>query len=565
MNNREVSNRTIAGMLHRMGQLLEILDENPFKIRSYARASDVIGRLAAPVVTLSKNELEAINGIGNTIATNIQEIVETGSFKEHEEAMAKVPAGLPEMLDIDGVGPKTVKTLWKKLRIENVDDLERAARGHRIRAVKGFGEKKERAILASIARHRQSTTRMNRLQAGEVIEIVGKVMEEGTYTVAGSYRRKKSTIGDIDIVTRESPSVLNPALRGIAEEMIESGEKKTSFRCKGSRVDIRYARPSICGSMLLYLTGSKAFNIRMREIALSKGMKLNEYGLADLSSGRSVEFASEAELFSFLGMDYIVPELREDWGEVEAALSHSLPSLVNGSHIRGDLHVHSTWSDGQLGIRDLANAGERMGYTYLLCTDHSSSLGIARGLDEAGLRKQAHEIEVVNRTSMCQVLHGVEVDILADGSAGLPLGALKDLDLVIGSVHSAFSQEEDVMTRRVLSAIANEHIDIIGHPTGRLLGQREAYAIDMQRIIESAAAAGTALECNASPYRMDLDDIHIREATGRGVKISIGTDSHAPAELAFLDFGLGLCRRGWAGPEAVLNTFEPRELMEWAS
>jgi len=561
----EVTNRIISEQLHLMGQILEILDENRFKIRAYKRASDIIGRLAKPVKNLTTGELEAIDGIGRALAMNVKEIVESGTFKDLEAARVKIPTGLIDLLALDGVGPKTVKALWNKMHIETVDDLEKAARGHRIRAVKGFGERKEQIFLKSIARHRQSMNRMNRLQAGIVIEVVRSALKEGTYTVAGSYRRGKSTVGDIDIVTIDTPNLLNPRLRTIADVLIDSGEKKTSFLCKGSRVDIRFTPPSRYGSMLLYLTGSKAFNIHMRELALKKGLKLNEYGIVDSAQGQSHDFSSEEELFSFLGIDYIPPELREDWGEVEAALSHQLPSLVERFHIRGDLHVHSSWSDGRLDIKGLAVAGENLGYSYILCTDHSSSLGIARGLDESALRSQAHEIEMVNRTSSCQILHGIEVDILADGSPGLPSRALKDLDVVVGSVHSAFSQEIDVMTRRIISAIGNEHIDIIGHPTGRLLGQREAYAIDMGRVIEAAAAAGKALECNSSPYRMDLDEIHIREAIGQGVMISIGTDAHDPAELEYLPYGLVLCRRGWATPDAILNTLPSEKLLEWAS
>ena len=563
----EVSNKKIADQLHLMGQILEILEENPFKIRAYNRAAEVIGRLATPVAALSPKDLEAIEGIGPAIAGKVHEIAASGTFPELEEARGRVPPGVIEMLALEGVGPKTARTLWKKLQIETLDDLEKAARGHRIRALKGFGEKKERGFLKAIAifRQRREERRMTRLEADVVIDEVRRVMREGTYEVAGSYRRGKSTIGDIDIVSVDAPSTLNRRLSQIADEVLDEGEKKTSFRCRGSRVDIRYTTRSTFGTMLLYLTGSKAFNIRLRERALEKGWRLNEYGIRDLTLGTVHEFSREAEIFSFLGMDPIVPELREDWGEIDAALSHNLPNLVERTQIRSDLHVHSSWSDGNLDIPALARAGEAHGYTHLLCTDHSVSLGIARGLDEQALRRQAHEIEIANRDSSCQILHGVEVDILADGTTGLPSRVLKDLDVVIGSVHSAFSQEIDAMTRRVLSAIGNEHIDIIGHPTGRLLGQREAYAIDMQRVIAAAAEAGKALECNASPFRMDIDDLHIREAVRNGVSISIGTDSHGPGDLAWMDYGVKLCRRGWAEPGNILNTLSADGLREWAS
>jgi len=406
---------------------------------------------------------------------------------------------------------------------------------------------------------------MNRLEAEGVISRVTEVLLPTTFEVAGSYRRGKSTIGDIDIVTTEPAALLNPRLRTVAEEIIDEGEKKTSLRCQNKRVDVRFTRPSRFGSMLLYLTGSKAFNIRMREIALNKGYKLNEYGIEDRSQGNLNTFATEEELFSFLGIEYIVPELREDWGEIEAATTHSLPNLVAIGDIRGDLHVHSNWSDGSLSLVELSGIGEKMGYEYIVCSDHSKTLGIARGLDEGALERQAHEIEVVNRDAPCRLVHGIEVDILADGSLGLPAQTLAELDIVIASVHSSFGQEKDIMTRRVLSAVDSDDVDIIGHPTGRIIGRRKPYEIDLSRVIERASDTGTALECNASPYRLDLDDVYIRESMKTGVKISIGTDSHGAEEFEHMRFGVSVMRRGWGTPKGVLNTYSLSDLLEWAS
>jgi len=560
-----MSNREVAEKLSLMGEILEILDENPFKVRAYRRAAESIERLGVPVGNLSLDELEAVPGIGTAIAKKVREIIATGTFHELEEARSSVPASLVEMLALDGVGPKTIKTLWKKLNIQSIDDLERAARGHRIRAVRGFGPRKEEAFLEAIENYRQPRARMTRLFADQVIEGIRGVFAEGTFVVAGSNRRKKSTIGDIDIVTVDSPPSVNSRIRQIAEEVIDEGDKKTSFRFKKTRIDVRFIERNRCGAMLLYLTGSKAFNIRLREIALERGLKLNEYGIEDAGRGKVHSFAREEEIFSFLGMDYIVPELREDWGEIQAAFSHTLPRLVDEKEIRGDLHVHSTWSDGHMDIEGLARAGESLGYAYILCTDHSASLGIAHGLDEEAIRKQAHEIEIANRSSSCQVLHGIEVDILADGTPGLPSRVLADLDIVVGSVHSGFSQDQDVMTRRVITALENEHIDILGHPTGRLIGEREPFAIDIHRVIEAAATHGKALECNASPYRMDIDDTAIREAVDRGVKVALGTDAHDASELGWIRYGIGICRRGWATPGTLLNCMEQKDLLEWAS
>lgn len=559
------TNRRVAEKLHSMGELLELTGQNVFKVRAYYRAADVVERLPSAVTQYDERSLEQVGGIGVNIARKIVEIKETGSFRELEELKAAIPASLVELLELEGIGPRTAHTLWQKLGIESIEDLERAARGHRIRAVRGFGEKKEEKFLKSISSFRQRSDRMNRLEAEGVISRVTEILLPTTFEVAGSYRRGKSTIGDIDIVTTEPAALLNPRLRTVAEEIIDEGEKKTSLRCQNKRVDVRFTRPSRFGSMLLYLTGSKAFNIRMREIALNKGYKLNEYGIEDRSQGNLNTFATEEELFSFLGIEYIVPELREDWGEIEAATTHSLPNLVAIGDIRGDLHVHSNWSDGSLSLVELSGIGEKMGYEYIVCSDHSKTLGIARGLDEGALERQAHEIEVVNRDAPCRLVHGIEVDILADGSLGLPAQTLAELDIVIASVHSSFGQEKDIMTRRVLSAVDSDDVDIIGHPTGRIIGRRKPYEIDLSRVIERASDTGTALECNASPYRLDLDDVYIRESMKTGVKISIGTDSHGAEEFEHMRFGVSVMRRGWGTPKGVLNTYSLSDLLEWAS
>ncbi|HUU76533.1 MAG TPA: DNA polymerase/3'-5' exonuclease PolX [Methanoregulaceae archaeon] len=560
----EITNRQVADKLYFMGQLLEIAGENVFKVRAYYRAADMIERLASHVSDMSEDSLAKINGIGKNIARNIREMGETGTFRELEELKAVIPDSLLELLKLEGVGPKTVHKLWTKLNIQSIGDLEKAARGHRIRALKGFGEKKEAGFLKAISINREQSGRMNRVEADAVVDRVRSILAEGTYEVAGSYRRGTSTIGDIDIVSLESPFGLNPGLRSIAEEIIDEGERRTSIRCLGKRVDVRYSRPEIFGSMLMYLTGSKAFNIRMREIAINKGYKLNEYGIVDRKTGKLNEFSSEEEIFKFLDLEYIVPELREDWGEVKAAMSHTLPSLLEMQDIRGDLHMHSNWSDGKLSIADLSRAGEAMGYEYLVCSDHSATLAVAHGLDEEALKKQSHEIEMTNRDSGCHIIHGIEVDIMADGSLGLPGKVLSDLDIVIASVHSAFGQERDTMTRRVLSAMEHEYVHIIGHPTGRILGRRQPVAIDLSRIIERAAETHTALECNASPYRLDLDYMYIKESIIKGTTIAIGTDSHDIDEFKNMFYGVVTARRGWATPADILNAMTLSSLLEWA-
>jgi DNA polymerase (family 10) len=560
------SNREVAERLRFMAQLLEVTgEEDVFKVRAYERAAKHLEELTVPVSGLDEKAILAIPGIGSKIASKIAAILKTGTFPELQELEKKIPESLPELLRLEGVGPKTVHTLWMRLGIQSVDDLERAARQRRIRAVKGFGEKKESEFLKSIARHRAAATRMTRDQADAVVARATSVLTPGKFEVAGSYRRGKSTVGDIDIATVEPPSVVNSRVRSIADEIIAAGDEKTSIRCLGQKVDFRFTEPASFGSMLLYLTGSKEFNIHLREIAIGKGLKLNEYGLEERAGGGLHTFPDEASLFSFLGLPFFPPEIREDRGEIERALAGDLPVLVEPKAIKGDLHVHTAATDGYLTPEELAAAGDELGYEYLLVSDHTSTLGVTHGLDADGVKAQARELEEANRGHGCQLLAGIEVDILADGSLGLPDRVLADLDLVIASVHSGMHEEKDLMTRRVITAISNEHVDILGHPTGRLIPDRPSYDVDMDRVIDAARAAGTALEINSSPYRMDLDDPHIREARDRGVPLAIGTDSHKREELGNIRHGVTLARRGWCGPGDILNTLDREALLRWAS
>jgi DNA polymerase (family X) len=562
----EVLNREIAEKLNLIGQLLEITDDNVFKIRAFYKAAETIDRMAGPAAGMTEEELVQVPGIGKAIAKKVRDIVETGTCGELEDLKAKIPPALIELLKLEGVGPKTVATLWKKMNIQSIEDLEKAAKGRRIRAVRGFGEKKEAAFLDAIALYRSAGGRMNRLEAEAVVNKVTVALTPGTWEVAGSYRRGKSTVGDIDIVSRETPSSVNPRLRNVADEMIDEGDRRTSFRVLGQRVDVRFAKERQFGSMLIYLTGSKDFNIRLREIAISKGLKINEYGIEERVDTHLHEFPSEEDVFRYIGLDYITPELRENQGEIELAMGGRLPNLVTLADIRGDLHIHTNWSDGFLTIADLAKRGEELGYEYLLCSDHSASLGITHGLDEAKLKDQGHEIELVNRNgSSCTILHGIEVDILANGNLGLPDHALADLDVVLASVHSGLKEDRDTMSRRVIAAMENEHVDIIGHPTGRLIAKRQGFEIDMPRIIEIASTTRTALECNASPWRLDLDDMYVKPARDHGALISVGTDSHQYDEFSFMRFGVTIARRGWCGPDDLLNTRSLKELLAWVS
>jgi DNA polymerase (family X) len=554
---RQVTNRDVAEQLAFMAQLLEIAGDDPYKIRAYERAAQEIERLSIPLAVLREEEMVRIPGIGVQTAKKVKEIVENGTFRELAILRTTIPVSLIELLGVSGVGPRTLNILWKRLGIQTLDDLERAAKSHRIRAVKGFGAKKEENILKGVQQFRARTDRLTRPQADIAIRRVAEAFSEGRYAVAGSYRRGTSTLGNIDIVTMEDHYSLLSRIRAVADDLIDEGEQKVSIRTKGVRVDVRFAKPEQYGSMLLYFTGSREFNIRLREVAVQQGYWLNEYGLEDCASGHLHTFRNEEDLFAFLAMAPIPPELRENRGEIELALQQTLPDLVDFTQVRGDLHVHTTWSDGRQSVNDVAEVGDRLGYEYIAITDHSSRL------NSNALERQRLEIERANRNHTCQILAGSEVDIRSDGKLGLPNPVLGDLDLVIASVHSGFGQDEDVLTRRIITAMENEHVDIIGHPTGRLLGYRPPYSIDLMRVIARAAETETALEINASPHRLDLDDIYIRRAKEKGVKLAVGTDSHRRDEFSNIHYGITLARRGWCAPADILNTRTVTDLLEW--
>ncbi len=537
---RQVTNRDVAERLAFMASLLGIAGEDRYRVAAYERAARQIDRLSMPVVGLGEEELTRIPGIGERIARDIREIAATGTFEGLQELQAVIPGSVVDLLGIPGIGPKTLHILYERLGIRTLDDLERAVRGRRLRTLPGFGAKKEEAIRRGIEQFRKIPDRMTRPQADAALAEVAAVLPGDRYTVAGSYRRGVSTIGRLAIVVtgdRDGISALSGDLG----------------------VDARLTMSNRYGSALLCATGSAGFLERLGEVAAGQGYRLTPDGLVEIEGGRLREFASEEEVFSFLGMEVVPPELREDRGEVELALRHALPDLVDLSDLRGDLHSHTTWSDGRQSLEDVAEAGDARGYEYIAITDHSSRV---RAED---LERQQTGIERVNRQHDCQLLTGSEVDIRSDGTLGYPDRVLADLDVVVASVHSGFSQDLDVVTRRILTAMENEHVDIIGHPTGRLLGRRPPYAVDLERVMAQAAATGTALEINASPHRLDLDDIYIKRAKEMGVKLAAGTDAHRTCEFSNMRYGIMLARRGWCTPDDILNTLSLSALMEWTS
>ncbi|NIA11216.1 MAG: DNA polymerase/3'-5' exonuclease PolX [Nitrospiraceae bacterium] len=566
-----MNNSDVARIFYRMASLSQFLDENPFKTRAYEKAARNIESLDVDIKQLSgEGKLETVPGIGKVIAKKITEVLETGTCKQYEEMKSEVPVDIFQLLDIPGIGPKTIQLVYTHLGVTTLDELEKAAIEHRIRKLPRMGAKQEEKILRSI---RRSKGREKRTPLGMALPVAEAVMEylkqcpdAENITPTGSLRRHKETVGDIDfIATSSHPESVIRAFTAIPEvtEVIGSGTTKASVIFRDIQIDLRIVDRSSFGSLLQHFTGSKAHNIRLREIAVKKGFKLSEYGITDQKTGTLMPCEKEDEVYQRLGLPFIVPELREDRGEIEAAIAGTLPDLITLDDIRGDLHVHSTWSDGADTISKLADSAMRLGYEYICISDHSRSRTIAGGLSEEKLIEKIEEIDRINENpDGFRVLKGSEVDILGDGTLDYDDHILAMLDIVVAGVHSGFSQDRRTMTSRIVRAIENEFVDILAHPTGRLLGERIGYEVDIDRVIEVAAETDTAIEINASPSRLDLNDINARKAKEAGVMLAIDTDAHSVDHLKFMDFGVQVARRAWLEPGDVLNTMNVRDVLK---
>lgn len=565
-----MKNAEVAALLYDISELLELTGDNPFKIRAYSRAARAIENLNEDIeLVSSQGRLDAIPGIGEGIAKKIGEYLRTGKVGFHEDLMKQVPKELSELLRVPGIGPKTVQQLHKELGIASIDALEKAAKEHRLRRLPRFGETREKNILKAIERYRARSARIPIHIALPIVQDIIAALRRSEHAIdvieAGSLRRRKDTIGDIDILaTSDAPEALVrefthlPAVR----EVLGSGTTKATVIVSDAiQVDLRIVEARSFGTSLQYFTGSKEHNVKLREIAQKKGFKLSEYSLEEVSTGRQIYCRTEEEVYEKLGMQYIPPELREHSGEIEAAQSHSLPELVMLSDIRGDLHVHSDWSDGKNTIEEIARAASSMGYEYLGICDHSRSLGIANGLSEERLSDQIKEIHRLNeKLENFKVLAGIEVDIKADATLDLPDSILRECDVVVAAVHSAMRQDRRTLTVRIIKAMENQNVDIIAHPTGRIIGEREAYEADMNAVLDAALRTETALEINAYPSRLDLTDVYARKAKKLGVKIAINTDAHDTGQLKLMDFGVGVARRGWLESRDIFNTKSRNEL-----
>ncbi len=568
-----MTNREIAEIFKRIGDMLDILGENRFKVIAYRRAAENIQHLGQDIRAYwQAGTLQEIPGIGPAIAEKIDELLSTGRLEFYERLQDEIPSGVVSLLEIPDVGPKTAKLLWDELGLQSVAEVEAAAREGQLRTLPGLGAKAEAKIVAGIeALYRRS----DRIPLGTAWPVANALVdglkatcaEVQQATVAGSLRRMRSTIGDIDLLAAsKAPAAVMRAFASLPSvaEVVLSGETKTTVRLhNGLQADLRVLEPDRWGAALQYFTGSQAHNVRVREMAQKQGLSLSEYGFKRLD-GSQILCPEEAEVYETLGLPWIPPELREDRGEIQTALADELPRLVEWDDILGDLHAHTDWSDGAGSLEEMAEAARAKGYRYLVISDHTQSLGVANGLTPERLHAQRAEIDALNaRWDEFTLLQGCELEIKADGSLDLPDEVLAELDFVVASVHTSLRQDQAQITQRVISALRNPYVDVIGHPSGRILGQREESATDLDAVIETAASTGTALEVNSIPNRLDLDDVHVRRALALGVKIAINSDAHHPGGLDSLPYGLATARRGWATGPDVLNSRTLDAIRAW--
>ena len=568
-----VKNREVAGLLYEMAELLELHAENRFKIIAFSKAARAIESLPEDISLVCREKrLQSIPGVGKAIAQKVEEYLRTGQILAHEELLAKTPPGLVKLLQISGLGPKTVFMLHEKLNITNLEELENAAKEHRIRRLPRMGPTRETNILKSIERYKKRSTRILFSTAEPIVNDILAYLRGMAglehITAAGSFRRAKETVGDIDILaTAGRPEEIVAAFvrMPLVEEVLAQGPTKASVIVKETiQVDLRIVEHKSFGTVLQYFTGSKEHNVRLRQLALSRGYSLSEYSLTRQADSRDLFFDREEEVYAALGLPYIPPEMREDRGEIEAALRGTLPRLLEQKDMRGDLHVHSNWSDGRASILEMGHAALALGYEYIALCDHSPSIGIAGGLTPEKLEQKIEAIAAVNEELEgmgITVLAGTEVDIKANGRLDYADDLLARCDVVVASVHMSQQQTERAITGRLISAMENENVDIIGHPTGRIIDQREPYEVDMQAILETAARTNTALEINSHPSRLDLNDINAKAAREMGVKISINSDAHDAEQLLTMKYGVNVARRAWLEKKDVLNALSLKELL----
>ncbi|WP_456456841.1 DNA polymerase/3'-5' exonuclease PolX [Thermovibrio sp.] len=564
-----MKNKELAEIFDKWADILEFMGDNPYHIRAYRNAARLIRDLSEDIELLAKEgKLSQLPGIGQRLQAKILEFLRTGKISEFEKLKSQVPDTIFTLLEIPGVGPKTVKLLYEKLGVRSLEDLKRAIEKGELLKLPGFGPKKVEKIRKGIELFEKSG---GRILLGVAVFIADRIVNQlkehsavDRISVCGSTRRMKETVGDIDILAsgKNNLEIIEAFvnLPNVKEVLWKGPKKATVIVEEGEQVDLRVSEPDSYGAALQYFTGSKAHNIHLRTICLKLGYKLNEYGL--FKGDEKIAGKTEEEIYSALGMDTPAPEIREDTGEIEAALEHRLPKLIGYKDIKGDLHLHSNWSDGASTIEDYVKRAIELGYKYIAITDHSKSLRVANGLTEEDLLRRNYEIDKLNQKygRKIRILKGTEVDILPDGSLDYPDEILSQLDFVVASIHSRFSQDN---TERLIKVMNNPYVNAIGHPTGRVIGQREGYKLDIERVMKVALETGTALEINSYYNRLDLKDSHCRMAVKFGVKLVISTDSHHVDHMWMIKLGIGTARRGWVEKEGVLNAHSLRTLLKF--
>jgi len=566
-----VDNKSIAGILYETADLLEIDAQDSFRIRSYRNAAEAIEGLTQQIseIISEPKQVLAVPGIGKGMLLNLQEMMKEGRLSLHAELLKKYHPSMLQLLRVQGLGPKTIALIWSAYQVSDLEGVENLAREGKIRILPRMGEKHEKKLLKAIEDYRRIAGRflldVAENQAGKIIQHLKNYSGVEKVTPAGSLRRGRETVGDLDILVTgpaccdddERPKLIEHIIKlpGLME-IIARGENKVSFRMRGGmQVDVRFLAPDSFGSAMQYFTGSKSHNVSLRQRALKMGYTLSEYSLARLDDQTVVASKSEEDIYAALKLDYVPPELRENTGEIEYAEKHSLPRLIEQQDLQGDVHMHTVETDGRNTIQEMAEAARDRGYKYMAITDHSKNLAFANGLDDKRAVEHIARIRAANDAmDGIRVFAGIEVDILADGSLDLSDSVLEQMDIVIASVHSHFDQSPDEMTARLLKAIGNPNVSLIGHPTGRLLLRRDSYAYDMEKVLDTAAQNKVAMELNAYPDRLDLCDRHLRMAKQRGVKIVINTDSHHTTHMEKIRFGVLQARRAWLTADDVLNT-----------
>jgi DNA polymerase (family 10) len=567
-----VRNFEIARLFYEMANLLEVRDESVFRIRAYQRGAQTLETLSEDVgVLAARGTLLTLPNIGKDLAAKIQEYLATGRIARLESLREGLAPTFLSLLEIRGLGPKTARALFEQLGIESIEQLEEACRTKRIVGVAGVRERTCENILKGIAEWRAGRTRVllpvARAIARQVAEALRAHGGVERLEIAGSLRRMREAVKDVDIlVTSTEPARVIETLVSLPSviEVTGRGDTKASVRHQdGLAIDLRVVEPAAFGAALQYFTGSRDHNVRLRQLAIQRGLKLSEYGVFDEATGARVAGATEEEVYAAVGLPWIPPELREDTGELDAAREGRLPRLVEPRDLRGDLHDHTDWSDGHHPLEKLVEAAEARGYEYIIVSDHSRSLTIAGGLSVEELRAQRVKIDELQARHRIRILAGSECDILEDGRLDFPDEVLAELDVVLGAVHSRFKQSRAEMTARIVRALGHPHLDILAHPTGRKIGSREPYDVDMEAVFAAAKAHGKAIEINASPERLDMSDIHARRAAELGIPVPISTDTHYLSELDWTELGCAVARRAWIGPGQVLNTRSLEELLAW--